>query len=234
MKKHLYWIPADEFSRVVEAIRNSGIRLVGSLLTPCETLRMTADKAVYAAPSIFSRMCVRQGSWYRNSERNGNYLLLSPIRLPKHFDLHLDAEISESDFVPSELPTKNELLSIVESAEYKDTKPQQWERKTWFDAIMFKVFFTINRCWGRGDNLKAHWLSHRANHANFVANKINTEIDGETVPYSISENSGVCSSCVEFFNITNKDQRKLVRACPGSITFGGAKRDIFLDVQPVR
>jgi hypothetical protein len=113
-------------------------------------------------------------------------------------------------------------------------RDQSSGKKTIFDAIMFKVFFTINRQWGWGENLKTYWLSHKANHANFVANKITTEIDGENVPYSISENAGVCSSCVEFFNIVNKDQRKLVRACPGSITFGGAKKDVFLDIQPIR
>jgi hypothetical protein len=210
------------------------IRLAGSKLTPCETLRMSVDKAIYASPSVFNRMCVRQGSWYKNSERNGKYLVLSPVKLPGELEIYLDAEISESNFVPDKLPSNSELIGIVESIQYKDKRPEQWEKKTIFDAIMFKVFFTINRQWGWGENLKTYWLSHKANHANFVANKVTTEIDGENVPYSISENAGVCSSCVEFFNIVNKDQRKLVRACPGSITFGGAKKDIFLDIQPIR
>jgi hypothetical protein len=234
MKKFLYWIPAAGFKSVAAAFSNLNIRLVGSMLTPCETLRVTEKKAVYASPSVFNRICVRQGSWYKKSDRNGKYLLLSPVKLPHQFDSYLDAEIDESNFVPDKLPGKNELISIVEAEEYKEQRPEQWEKKTAFDAIMFKVLFTINRCWGRGENLKTYWLSHRANHANFVANRVNTNIDGEKVPYSISENAGVCSSCVEFFNIANKDQRKLVRACPGSITFGGAKRDVYLDVRPIR
>jgi hypothetical protein len=79
--------------------------------------------------------------------------------------------------------------------------------------------------------LKCYWLSHRANHANFVYKKITTEIDGEAVPYSLTKNKGVCSSCAEFFNVVNPDSRKLVRSCPGSIVFGGAPRDTYVDVR---
>jgi hypothetical protein len=82
-----------------------------------------------------------------------------------------------------------------------------------------------------GENLKSSWLSHRANHANFVSKVITTEIDGEAVPYTLTENKGVCSSCAEFFNVVSPDSRKLVRSCPGSIVFGGAPRDSYVDVR---
>jgi hypothetical protein len=233
MKKYIYWLPADVFLRVPNEFRAMGIQLVGSKLTPCETLRCTGTKAVYASPAVFQRMCFRQGSWYAGSNRNGKYLLLSPEKLPRDFDAHLDSEMSESSFLPDRLPSQNELLALVESEEYQTSKPDKWERKTLLDAVMFKILFTLNRCWKWGDHLKKHWLGHRANHANFLAKRFTTEMDGDEVPYTLTENSGVCSSCVEFFNITNQKQRKLVRACPGSITFGGAKRDVYLDVKPV-
>jgi hypothetical protein len=60
-----------------------------------------------------------------------------------------------------------------------------------------------------------------------------TKIDGEDVPYSVTENAGVCSSCAEFFNVVEDGSRKLVRACPGSVIFGGAPRNVYLDVKPV-
>jgi hypothetical protein len=234
MKKYLYWIPQENFKSVVDAVKALDMRLVGSKMTPCETLRTTQGKAIYASPSVFNRVCFRQGSWYRKSDRNGKYLLLTPSKLPENYDTFLDAEMTESNFKPDSLPTRNELISIVESEEYNDQKPEGWEKKTLLDAIMFKILFTVNRYWGWGDNLKTHWLNHRANHANFVSEKVTTEIDGEKVPYSVTENAGICSSCVEFFNIANTDKRKLVRACPGSITFGGAKKDIYLDIKPNR
>jgi hypothetical protein len=117
------------------------------------------------------------------------------------------------------MPSQSELVNIGESMEYNEGKPRSWEKKTIFDAIMAKIFFIFNRYWGWGYNLKTYWLNHRANLANFLAKQITTEIDNEQIPYSVIENAGVCSSCVEFFNIIDEDQRKLVRACPGAITF---------------
>lgn len=96
---------------------------------------------------------------------------------------------------------------------------------------MFKSFFGMFRFWKRGESLKTFWLSHKANHANFVAKKYTTRIDGEDVPYSLTQNNGVCSSCAEFFNVVSPDSRKMVRSCPGSIVFGGAPRDSFMDVK---
>ena len=84
------------------------------------------------------------------------------------------------------------------------------------------------------DKLDRHWLGHRANHANFVAKEHTVELDGEDVPYSVTENASVCSSCAEFFNVTSSDSRKLVCACPGSAIFGGAPRDSFLEVAPIQ
>jgi hypothetical protein len=96
------------------------------------------------------------------------------------------------------------------------------------------MLFMFNRFWGIGDNLKKHWLGHRANHANFLSKKVTTEVDGEQVAYSVTGNESVCSSCVEFFNIIETDSRKLVRSCPGAVTFGGAKRDIYYDIKPLK
>jgi len=123
--------------------------------------------------------------------------------------------------------------TIVSSEEYQSHKPDRWEKVRWTEAVSFKMVFTLNRIWGIGDNLKKHWLGHRANHANFLSKKVTTELDGEQVPYSVTGNDGVCSSCVEFFNVIEVDSRKLVRACPGSVTFGGAKRDVYYDIKPL-
>ena len=53
------------------------------------------------------------------------------------------------------------------------------------------------------------------------------------MPYSVTTNEGVCSSCAELFNVVEPSARKLVRACPGSVIFGGAERDVYLDVIPL-
>jgi len=53
------------------------------------------------------------------------------------------------------------------------------------------------------------------------------------VPYSVTNNAEVCSSCVEFFNVIGPRDRKLVRACPGSVVFAGLERETYYDVVPV-
>ena len=142
--------------------------------------------------------------------------------------------MSISDLMPETLPSSEQLQELVHSETYQQGKPQEWESIGIKDSILFKVLFTLTRFWGKGDNLKKHWLTHRANHANFLSQDFTTEVDGEEVPYSVSGNSGICSSCAEFFNIISDDSRKLVSACPGAVTFGGAQRDVYYDIQPVK
>jgi len=231
---YLYWFNEAAFFKAKQALIAAGFELVSSKLTPCQVMRASGNTVVYATPEVWSRICVRQGSWYRESKRSGQYMMMSERKLPETYDTYLDAEITKTDFMPETLPSNEELQTLVESRAYQDNKPEEWEAKGVMDALMFKVLFSLTRFWGWGDNLDKHWLSHKANHANFLAHHFTTEIDGESVPYSVTENSGICSSCVEYFNIIDDETRKLVRACPGAVTFGGTQRDVYLDVKPVQ
>jgi len=232
-ERHLYWFSKEDFESSKKLLSDAGYRLKATLMTPCQVLHARGKELVYAPPQIWSRICVRQGSWYRGSDRRGHTMVMSEHRLPEAFDRFLDSKMSASSFAPKTLPTADELTKIVSSEEYQSQKPDQWEKAGWKDAMMFKVLFTVNRFWGIGDNLKKHWLGHRANHANFLSKTVTTELDGEQVPYSVTENDGVCSSCVEFFNVIDTGSRKLVRSCPGAVTFGGAERDIYYDIKPI-
>jgi hypothetical protein len=232
--RYLYWIDDNVFGGIKSQLRDAGYRFASALKTPCEVLNATGNKLYYARPGVWSRLCVRQGSWYRDSNKAGKILLMSEQRLPQFMDAYLDATLRDSDFTPDMLPGKKELQQLVESYAYCEQRPDEWEKTGIKDSLLFKAFFTVTGFWGRGDNLRKHWLTHRANHANFLARQFTTQLDGEEVPYSISENSGVCSSCVEFFNVTAPGSRKLVRACPGSISFSRVERNQYYDVQPVQ
>ena len=232
--KFLYWLAPKDFEWTQSALIKEGFQLKRAVLTPCQVLRTSGHTVVYADPRVWNLLCVRQGSWYRSSKCAGQYMLMSEKKLPESFDKFLDAELAESSFMPERLPTDSELQKLVDSDAYQKNKPKEWE-SIWFkDSILFRVFFTLTGFWGWGDNLKTFWLSHRANHANFLAHHFTTERDGASVPYSVTENAGVCSSCAEFFNVVDDSSRKLVRACPGSVAFGGAKRDIYIDVKPTQ
>lgn len=233
LERHLYWLKKDDFLWAKDWLKDQGYKLAAARLTPCQVLRATEKRIYYAPPALWSLMCNRQGSWYRESKRNGQYMMMCEERLPEEMDRFRDAELNLTDFQPDTLPTRAEMEGIVASDEYQGTKPGDWEGIGISDKVMFKTFFTVNGVWGRGDNLDKHWIGHKANHANFLAKHFTTEIDGEEVPYSVTNNDGVCSSCAEFFNVNAPDTRKLVRSCPGSITFGKAPREVFVDVNPV-
>ena len=209
-------------------------RLSSVTMTPCETLRASGKKVRYAAPEAFDKLCSRQGSWYRNSNKFGEYLVISEEKLPQKYNRFLNASISESDFMPGALPEKKAIKQLVNSLEYRSQRPDEWEQAGIKDSVMFKLMFSITGFWGWGDNMKKHWINQRANHANFLSHQYTSEIDGEDVPYSVTDNDGVCSSCVEFFNMIDQSSRKMVRACPGAVTFAGVKGKVYYDVNPVR
>lgn len=232
--RYLYWLDASRLREVRSTLQAAGFDVRSALLTPCQALKCSGDVVYVASPEVWTRMCRRQASWFLESERAGQLMLMSARRLPRELDPFLDAELSPSEFRPERLPSREELLEIVESKAYRARRPRRFEGIGWRDAWMFKIFFTLTRFWKRGDDLRRHWLGHRANHANFLAKRYTTELEGEEVAYSVTPNASVCSSCAEFFNVVAPDERKLVRACPGSVVFGGAPRNVYLDVKPVR
>jgi len=230
----LYWVSADKFDSLKAQLEEDGYTLNGTRRTACQLMLATERELMFAPPEVWSGMCNRQGSWYRISERNGQFAIMSRGPLPEYCRAYLDAEMTTTDFEPEKLPDDRELEVLVRDAAYVEQKPSQWEQLKKTDALVAKLFFTFNRVWKWGDNMGKHWLGHRANHANFLAKKFTTEVDGVQVAYSVTDNAGVCSSCAEFFNVVDPANRKLVRACPGSVTFGKTELGTYYDVKPVK
>lgn len=232
-QRYIYWVPALQIDEVKQQLKQSGYRLASSIGSQCEVLKVSGKKLGYGTPELFGRLCKRQGSWYRKSDKAGSHVLVSDHPLGDEFSPYLDAKMSASDFQPQSLPNKESLEQLIDSDDYRSNRPDEWERPGAKDSLLFKTMFTFTGFWGWGDNLKTAWLNHRANHANFLAKTYTTELDGAQVPYTVSENDAVCSSCIEFLNIISNDTRKLVRACPGSITIAGVEKDVYYDVIPV-
>ena len=121
--RYLYWFSKEEFVQAKRTLEAGGYHLSQTLLTPCQVLRSVGKKLVYAPPAVWRRICVRQGSWYRNSDRSGKYMLMSDHRLPEEFNSFLDSEMGASEFKPDKLPSSKELESLVNSKEYQDNQP---------------------------------------------------------------------------------------------------------------
>lgn len=231
---HVYWIGEADLTWVRETLARLGLQVKKARLAPCQAMKASADTVLVASPAVFNGSCKRQGSWYRSSHRAGQTLLVSGTRLDGGFERFLDAVVGESDFAPERFPGEEEVHALTEAHEYQVSKPAEWELIGLKDAILQKLLFTLTGIWKRGDSLKKHWPKQCASHANFLARRFTTELNGEAVPYSVSNSVGICSSCVETFNIIAQESRKLVAPCPGAVRFGGAKVNVYLDVRPLR
>lgn len=233
-KKHIYWFPQSDFVTLESDLKSTGFGLKSARRTSCGTLNAKGKTVRYASPELFNGLCNRQGSWYRESNRAGSYLVVSEEKLPEHYNRFLDAVFTDTDFSPQSLPSQADIQKLVASDEYQAQRPDDWENKTFKEGLMYKILFTLTGFWGFGDNIKKHWNNHRANHANFLTHTYTATIDGETIPHSVTTNDGVCSSCVEFFNIIDQDSRKLVTACPGAVYFSSVEAKKFYNIQPVK
>ncbi|RMD52284.1 MAG: hypothetical protein D6828_06015 [Nitrospirae bacterium] len=233
-KRFVYWLNGSDFLLMKSRLKDMGIELKEAKKAACESLRASYKKVYVTPPWIWERKCVRQSSWYRVSKKAGMYMVVSSEELPIEFKKFLEAVITESEFHPNTLPTQEGLRELVNSPCYQENRPDEWERVSLYEKVLFKVLFTITGFWKWGESCKKYWLTHRANHANFLCKRYTVNINGEEVPYSISENAGICSACLELFNIIGEDNRKLVRACPGAIIAGGLKRWVYYDVKPLK
>ncbi len=231
---YVHWLDDGDVAWAREALAQTGLRVRDAKLTPCQTMKARPDMALIATPAVFNGMCGRQGSWYRRSARAGQTLLVSGMPLGEAFAPYLDAVVEESDFAPADYPSDEEIVALTRCDAYQHNKPADWELIGRKDAILQKLLFTVCGIWKRGDSLKKHWPRQCASHANFLAQTFTAEHDGEAVPYSVSNSAGICSSCVETFNIVAEDTRKLVAPCPGAVRLGGAKVNEYLDVRPMR
>jgi len=231
---YVYWFDGKHLPWVRETLAGIGLEIKKAKLTPCQALGASSGTVYIAAPQIFNGLCKRQVAWYRHSHRCGQYLLVSAQRLPQDFETFLEARYSESDFSPPYSPSDEEIEELVASPEYQENKPRDRELMGLKDAILQKLLFSVTGLWRQGDNFSKFRPKQCTTHANFILHRFTAKYDGEEVPYTVKDSLGVCSSCMETFNLIDRDSRKLVAPCPGAVKFGGAKQGVFLDVEPAK
>jgi len=186
------------------------------------------SKVISVGPEVWDGTCHRQGSWYRESEKNGQYLIISSLEL-SDFESHKEAIITKSDFSPPVLATVNEMEEMVKDEEFKPLIPQDWniisdlEKRIWIR-------------WARRSGSDADWatlfLTHTANHANFIKPRFFIEENGQRIPYSIHISANLCSCCLELFQVIGDNYpKKLVSPCAGAVIFSRLPKDKYLLVE---
>jgi hypothetical protein len=76
------------------------------------------------------------------------------------------------------------------------------------------------------------YLSHTANHANFIKPHFFIQENQSIIPYSIDRSAHLCSCCLELFQVLGTQyQKKLVAPCPGATIFARLKPNRYLLVK---
>ena len=186
------------------------------------------SKVISVGPEVWDSTCHRQGSWYRESKKNGQYLIISSLEL-EHFEPYKEAIITRSNFTLPRSASKEEMEEMVRDKEFKLLIPEEWnsisdlEKRIWIR-------------WARRSGSDADWdtlfLTHTANHANFIKPRFFIEENGQRIPYSINTSANLCSCCLELFQVIgNNHPTKLVSPCAGALIFSRLPKDRYLLVE---
>jgi hypothetical protein len=227
-RKFCYWVDLYHLKEARRHLEEKGLELPDEGHIPCRALRIS-KQIVFVAPPAWDGFCKRKTSWYRKSELAGKFLIVSDFPLDT-INPGNPIIIRESDFKPSRFPTSDELSQLILSGEYQKRKPSEWDKphplekdfyQRWFERIRINEPFDFDKI----------FVSHSANHANFLDPKFFVSENGAIAPYSIADSIHVCSSCLEFFNILGSQWPvKYVVPCIGAVQFAHLSKNHYFEV----
>lgn len=227
-EKHIYWVSPEEEGRLRDELAEQGIRLKsakGVVCTPLDEINRIAS----VAPEVWDDTCGRQGSWYRQSERNGLFLIVSSFPLAG-YEERKAARITRSDFHPPRYAAPEEIEAMVSEPAFAGQVPKRWSEA---DDVEQRIQLRWARRLGAKDpEYPSLFRVHTANHANFLRPRFTVRENGLVVPYSIAPSAQLCSCCLELFQVLGSGHpRKYVAPCPGAAIFARLEPDVYLRVE---
>jgi len=227
-KKHVYWLTKDQEAHLREELASQNIKMKSARGIVCTPLDII-NKISSVAPEVWDDTCGRQGSWYRESDKNGLYLIISSFDLEGYEDKKA-AVITESDFVPPKLATIEDKNDLAQDPLLKNELPDQWKRPGETEKRIYLRW--AKRFGSKTNDYDFLYLSHTANHANFINPRFFIPNGNGKIPYSIDQTAHLCSCCVELFQVLGSEyNKKLVAPCPGASIFARLKPDRYLLVE---
>jgi hypothetical protein len=226
--KHVYWLTTEEEARLREKLDRSNTRLrsaKGVVCTPLDEI----NKIASVSPEVWSQNCARQGAWYRASKKNGLYLIVSSFELEDLRDKRV-AKITKSDFKSPRFADSEEKREMISDQDFIREIPSEW-------GNISEVEKRIHLRWAKrlGSTVEGYdflFLSHTANHANFMKPRFFLKESDTIIPYSIDRSAHLCSCCLELFQILGEEYpKKLVAPCPGATIFARIAQDEYLLVE---
>jgi hypothetical protein len=224
----VYWLTKEQEAHLGDWLAARNIRLKSAKGIVCTPLDII-NKISSVAPDVWDDTCGRQGSWYRASEKNGLYLVVSAFELALFQDQKA-ARITESDFTAPRVASWKEKRRLVQEIAIRRRIPEKWRQ---VEGLEKRIYLR----WARrlGSYVQDYdflYLSHTANHANFITPEFFIRNGNGIIPYSIDRSAHLCSCCVELFQILGGEfDKKLVAPCPGASIFARLRPNRFLLVE---
>jgi len=226
--KYAYWLRDEEERRLRDDMKHRHVEVQSAKGIVCTPLREPVEISS-VAPEVWNHTCARQGSWYRASDKNGLYLVVSSVELTDYAHQKA-ATITRSNFEPPRLASLHDKEQMIEDPGFSAQIPLEWRE---VDEREKRVYLKWAKRFGsRAKEYRFLYLSHTANHGNFVRPRFAVESNGDIVPYSIDRSAHLCSCCLELFQVIGASHpRKLVAPCPGAAVFAGLAPDRYLLVE---
>jgi hypothetical protein len=228
-QKFTYWLTETDFNFLKENLSPKGIDFFASKRAVCVPLSKEVEIGFVPSDAWGKYpFCRRPLSWYKASPFVGRILVVSSFDL-KEYHFPPETIIRESDIQPSNLPDREGKIKLIEQESYQKSKPPEWEN---IDAEGPELHNQWLRMMGlREVSYEELFITHCANHANFIEPTYFIIEENEPVPYSIDKTSHICSACLEFFNIIGTQfRKKMVVPCPGAVLFAGMAANRYYEV----
>jgi len=228
-RKYAYWANQGDAQRLKNDLTAQGFEVVEPRKAVCIPLSRRSEIGI-VPPDTWKNtdLCKRPLSWYWTSPFAGNYLIISSKPLER-FGFIRPIILKSVTFRPPRLPDTAGQIRLASHPSYLKAKPVEWDDLDAEDPARQDRWLKVMGI--RGKTYRELFLTHCANHANFIAPEYFVQ-DGEAVvPYSIAKTREVCSACLEFFNIIGrKYKKKLVVPCPGAVIFAGLPVNTYIEV----
>jgi DNA-binding response OmpR family regulator len=228
-QKYLYWLEPHAFFSLKAFLDRKGSCMTEAKKAVCVPLSKSI-KVGFVAPDAWEKyeLCKRQLSWYRSSSHAGQVLVVSSYELEGD-ELRPDAVITLGKFDARSLPDREEKIRMIKSQRYQEVKPPEWENIGAEDSALHDKWLKIMGI--RGISYEEIFITHCANHSNFIEPVYFINNGKGIIPYSIAKTTHICSACLEFFDIIGSQfQKKLVVPCPGAVLFAGMAPNRYYEV----
>lgn len=229
-RRFFYWLAPEEFKPLLAALRRRRLRPTPIHGVPCKALNPLVELGVVEPPT-WDKVCRRQGSWYRESHRAGQFLVVSAAPLPECLD-RLSGVIEPCDFEPPREADDETIEDLLSAEAYRRREPAEWPQiaqreKPYWRNLLERL--------GSDAEIDELLRVHSANHANFVAPRLFVREGDFVAPYSVARTDRICSACVELFNLLGERYPvKYVMPCPGFVLYAKGARDRYLRVSSGR